>query len=315
MNKISNFKRKKRIHKFRTIHSSSNSEMKTIKKLKEDKTNIVLNNVIQATKIENFSDKENDNKEEANEESEEKENNLDFYIEKLIKHVPLEKRRKYLSESEIRFLSFKHALEIENRNITKLYISTIKEKNLIMSIFFNDKDFNMISVKLSLFIFQFNLSLAVNASFYNEEVINKKIFNDYSYNLSISFPALSIFIIYLIFKLLALTHHKIIKLRYYKKINKAESEVPKLIKKLKIKYVIYYILTISLNLFFFYYITVFGAIYSIVQKDMIINSLNSLLRLNALSIILSFIITIIRIFSLKKDNKFRRFLYFISKIL
>lgn len=164
---------------------------------------------------------------------------MDFYIEKLIKYVPLEKRRKYLSESEIRFLSFKHALEIENRNITKLYISTIKEKNLIMSIFFNDKDFNMISVKLSLFIFQFNLSLAVNASFYNEEVINKKIFNDYSYNISVILPVLSIYIIYAMFQLLALTHHKIIKLRYYKKINKAESEVPKLIKKLKIKYFLY----------------------------------------------------------------------------
>ena len=33
----------------------SNSEMKTIKKLKEDKTNIVLNKVIQTTKMENYS--------------------------------------------------------------------------------------------------------------------------------------------------------------------------------------------------------------------------------------------------------------------
>ena len=55
LNQNSDFKRKKRIHKFRTIHSSSNSEMKTIKKLKEDKTNIVLNKVIQTTKMENYS--------------------------------------------------------------------------------------------------------------------------------------------------------------------------------------------------------------------------------------------------------------------
>ena len=144
-------------------------------------------------------------------------------------------------------------------------------------------------------------------------MIYKKILNDYSYNLSGILSSIIIFFIYLIFKLLVLTHSNIIKLRYYKKIDKAESEVPKLIKKLKIKYVLYYIFTISLNLFFFYYITVFGAIYSIVQKDMLFDSLKSLRDLNAYSIILSFLITIIRIFSLKKDNKFRHFLYLISK--
>ena len=74
-------------------------------------------------------------------------------------------------------------------------------------------------------------------------------------------------------------------------------------------------MTIFFNILFFYYITTFCSVYSIIQIHMISNSLMSFLLTMSYSIALSMISTIIRIFSLKKENKFRHFSYIISWII
>ena len=243
-------------------------------------------------------------------------NNSDFYIYYVIKNIVQAKRRKYLSESEIESLSYKNALEIEKRNKGKYYFALLKEKNKIISIFLNDKDYNIQSVKLSTFIFNFNLSLTINALFYNDEAIyeinqqEKKS----QYSRVIYSAIISAFINFIV-ELLAFTHNNIITLRYYKDIKETENEIPKLLKKLKIKYIIFYCIIFSLMVIFFYYITAFCSIYTIIQFHMITDSLISFLLTMSYSIILSLISAIIRVFSLQKENKFRHCLYILSWVI
>ena len=122
-------------------------------------------------------------------------------------------------------------------------------------------------------------------------------------------------IISFIIELLGFSHKSIIKLRYYKKVKDTENEIPKLIKKIKLKYIIFSCLTIFFNIIFFYYISAFCSIYSVIQTHMISDSLISFLLTISYSLIFSIISTIIRIFALKKENKLRHFFYLISWII
>ena len=53
----------------------------------------------------------------------------------LIKYIPYQNRREYLSELEIENLSYSDALKIENRNKSNYYFSLLKEKNKIIYVF------------------------------------------------------------------------------------------------------------------------------------------------------------------------------------
>ena len=296
------------------IETDSAKEEKSEKSLnnsKIDKSNIEL-------------DKDKDSKDSKDEEEIIKklkgQKNSDYYVYYVIKNIELEKRKTYLSEYEMEGLSYKDAMEIEDRNKSNCYFDLLKEKNKIISIFLNDQDYNLQSMKISTFLFDFNLSLTINALFYNDQAIyeinqqDKESGYQTEYT-RVIYSALISGVIGFIVQLLALSHKSIIELRNYKEISQVEIEIPKLIKKLKAKYVIYYALTIVLDIVFFYYITAFCAIYLIIQTNMISDSAFSFLLTMSYSIILSLISSIIRIFSIHKKSKFRHCLYFISWVL
>ena len=249
-----------------------------------------------------------------------REDNSDFYIYNLIKYIPYKNRKTYLTETEIENLSYKDALQIETRNKANYYFSLLKEKNPVISIFLNNKDYNVTSVKISLFIFNFNFSLAINALFFDDEAIYEINQDNGSFNLStqisrILYSALISGFIGYIAELFTFSQDSIIELRNYKDLNEAENKRVKLIKTLKIRYVLFFGIIILFNLAFFYYITAFCAIYSIIQTHMISDSMMSFLMTISYSIILSLISANFRISSLKKQNKIRHIFYFISWII
>ena len=249
-----------------------------------------------------------------------KEQNSNLYIFYVIKFIPYKKRKKYISELEMVNLSYDYALKMEDRNKSDFYFSLLREKNKIISIFLNDKDFNIQTVKIALFIFNFNLSLTVNALFFTDEAIYQINQDEGSFKLStqisrIIYSAVISAVISFLVELLAFTHKSIIKLRYYKDIKIAEDRVPILIRILKIKIMVFFIIIIFFDIIFLYYITVFCSVYSIIQIHMINDSLISFLLTNSYSVILSMLSSFIRIFSLKKKSSFRYLLYLISWII
>ena len=248
------------------------------------------------------------------------ENNSKYYIEILIKYIPFKKRIKYLSEKEVQNLPYKYAIEIDNRNKGNFYYSLLKEKNKVISIFLNRDDYNIAIVKISLFIFTFNLSFTVNALFFNDEAIYQINQENGSFNLNgqiskVLYSALISIIISFIVEFCALTHDNVIEIRNYKRIKDADKFSKKIVKKLKIKFIIFFVINISLNLLFLYYITAFCAVYSSIQTHMISDSLISFLMSISYSILLSIIVTLFRSISLKKNNKLNHFLYLLSWII
>ena len=247
-------------------------------------------------------------------------NNSDFYTYQVIQVIQLDRRKEYLSEYEMGDLSYENALQIEDRNNSNYYFALLKEKNKIISTFLNNSDYNIQSIKISTFILEFVLALTVNALFYNDEAIyqinqekeDTSVISQYS---RVIYSAIISGFLNYIIELIAFTQKKIIGLRNYKTIKEVEEEIPKVVKKLKIKCVIYYILALFLNIIFLYYITAFCAIYTIIQTHMISDASISFLLTMSYTIILSLISSIIRIFSLQKKSKFRHFLFIVSWVI
>ena len=347
INPVANKKKKKKkkiIKNAKTIFDlksnkfAPNPDSQEINQINSDKSNFNLNKINITnnnidnninSNIDNIDDKkeEKEIKEEDKEQDEQKiieklkaKDNYDFYVYNVIKYISYSNRKRYLSGPEITSLSYKNALKIENRNKTNYYFSLLKEKNKIISIFLNDKDYNIQNVKISLFIFNFNLSITINALFFDDEAIYEINQDQGAFNLStqilrVLYSAIISAFIGFIVEFLAFSHDNIIELRFNKDIDEAEKKVPNLIKKLKIKFIVFFIMTISFNFIFFYYITAFCAIYSKIQTHMITSSLLSFLLEMSYSLIFSLISSIIRVFSLKKENRLRHFFYIISWVI
>ena len=243
-----------------------------------------------------------------------------FYLTMLIENITYEKRKKYLSNNEINNLPYKYALLIDNRNKGEYYWSLLKEKNKIISMFLNNEDYNISTVKICLFILTFNLSFTINALFYNDEAIYQINQNNGSYSSTnqitrIIYSSIISIAIGFIAEYFALTSRNIIELRINKTYEEAKNFSKKIIKKIKLKCIVFGIITIILNLIFMYYITAFCSVYFIIQIFMITDSLMSFLLSISYTLLLTLIPPLFRNISLKKNNKCNHFLYLLSWII
>jgi hypothetical protein len=244
----------------------------------------------------------------------------EYYLAMIIKYLSYEERKKFLIDNEINNLPYKYALKIDNRDRGKYYWSLLKSKNKIISIFLNRNDFNIVYIKVSFFIFSLNLSFTINALFFNDEEIYKINQEENSYNISteiarIVYSSIISITIGFFVEFFTSTQRNIIKLRNIKPNNLDKEITIQLVRKMKIKFVIYSWINIIFNLLFLYYISAFCAVYSIIQIHMIKDSLMSILLSNSYIVLISLIPTIIRNYSLKKENNQRKFLYLMSRIL
>ena len=118
-----------------------------------------------------------------------------------------------------------------------------------------------------------------------------------------------------LFKLLALSNDGIVEFKQNKKKIDVNERADELKKKLIIKFVLYFIISFIFLLFFWYYISMFGAIYRNTQfhllKDTLVSFGLSLLYPFGIYLILGFF----RISALSEPKKKKECLYKLSKIL
>ena len=161
---------------------------------------------------------------------------------------------------------------------------------------------------------------SVNALFFDDNTMHKIYETKGSFNIEYELPK----IIYsslisaalnFVLKLLALSNNAIIKFKSDKIKNNVDSRKISLENNLKIKFMLYFLISFIFLLFFWYYISMFGAIYKNTQMHLLKDSLISF----GLSLIYPFGIYLLpaffRIFSLSNIKKKRECIYNFSKFL
>ena len=242
------------------------------------------------------------------------------------KSIKINKKLKHLkniiafNDEELNNLEYVLALRYDKRNYCEYYYSLLKTKHVLLFTFFNNTDYNLKIIKIDLFIFNFALSYVINGLFFNDDTMHKIYKNKGDFDIFGQLPQIIYsFIISSLFsfllEMLALTEGSILELKQIKEKIGFNQKIIDLVKIIKIKFIIYFIISSVFILFFWYYLSMFCAIYT--------NTQIHLLKDTLLSFVLSFIEPfgiylipgLFRIPSLAKKYNNRNTMYKFSLIL
>ena len=219
---------------------------------------------------------------------------------------------------ELNTLEYEMAIIYDKRTYFQYYWSLLKKKHLILFTFLPENDYNLSSLKISLFLLSFSLYFTINGFFFSDDTMHKINENNGAYNIIFQIPQIlysSVIsaVINMILKLLSLSEKNILVIKKENNINNAK-KISKNIKKcILIKFIIFFKIGNMLLIFFWYFITCFCAVYINTQNILIKDTIISF----TLSIIYPFGLNLLpglfRIPSLKAKNK--KYLYQISNFL
>ena len=219
----------------------------------------------------------------------------------------IENKNNY-SEFELDDLEYSVAIEYDKRTFLNLYICFIKREHLVVFTFFYCKDFNLISIKLSLFVYSICLDLTTNLLFFNDDSMHKIALDYGEYNFISQIPqiiystiisqAMDMFI-----KYLSLSEKEIYLIKQYNNTKEAIDGKNKILKCLKIKFIIFFCLCFVYMIFFLYFISIFCAIYENTQVILFKDFAYSLLLSFLYPFLLYLFPAILRIISLRSKKK------------
>ena len=226
--------------------------------------------------------------------------------------------KKY-SDFELNELEYKEAVKYDERNFFQIYISMLKREHLIIFTFFNCKDYNLFSAKLTRFIFLIIGDMALNTFFFSDESMHKLYLNYGKYNFIQSIPEItystiisSILEVFLCY--LSLTDKEFYNLKYYFSKGKGK-KIIRAFKHIYLKLIIFFIFVFIFFILYWYIITIFCEVYKNTQIVFIKDSMLSLIISLAYPLVIYFIPAGLRICSLKDKKKRLKCLYKLSDII
>ena len=227
---------------------------------------------------------------------------------------------KYYNDYELNSLPYNKALKIDKRTYFEYYFSLIRANHLLIFSFYTNDDYNSKIIKISLFIFIFSLNLTVNALFFNDSTMHKiyEEYGDFNFIYQIPQTLYSTIIctfINLFVKFLSLTEKNVIELKKLKKDDNIGGNVNKMKKLFTIKFILFYVFSLLLLSFFWYYLACFCSVYRNTQIHLIKDTLISFLTLLTYPFILYLLPGLFRIPALKSKKGDSLFFYKFSKLI
>ena len=224
------------------------------------------------------------------------------------------------NDQEINNLPYKLAIKNDKRSYCQYYLSLLKIKHILIFSFYNNNDYNSRIIKIDLFFINFTIYYTVNALFFNDDTMHKIYEDKGSFNIIYQLPqilysSLISSVLNVCLKLLALSEKRILNFKKNKSKENLDKRETDLNNSLCIQFILYFIISTLFLLFFWYYLSMFGAIYRNTQYHLIKDTLISF----GLSLFYPFGIYLLpgifRIPSLSNPKNKRNYLYNISLLL
>ena len=235
-----------------------------------------------------------------------------------IKKKKIPKNKINYTDYELNSFSYKNAIIYDKRSCGIYYYSLIKYKHPLIFYLCILNDYNSMIIKIDLFFLSLSFYYFINTLFFDESTIHKIYEDEGIYNFIYLVPHISYsFIIShtlsFIVKYIFLSERNLFEIKNEENIEILFEKMEKAKKCIVIKYITFFCLGLIFLLFFWYFLSSFGAVYQNTQIYIIINTSICL----GISLLYPFIINILpanfRICAL--SNKNRESLFKISKIL
>ena len=196
----------------------------------------------------------------------------------------------------------------------------IKKKHLILFTFLPANDYNVLSLKMSLFLLSFSLYFTINGFFFSDDTMHKIHEDNGAFNIIYQIPQIlysSIVsaVINMILKMLSLSEKNILLIKQEKDINLAIKKSKNIEKCIIIKFIVFFILSISLLIFFWYFISCYCAVYKNTQMILIKDTLVSFGLSMLYPFGLNLLPGIFRIPALRAKNNDKKLMYKISGLI
>ena len=191
---------------------------------------------------------------------------------------------------------------------------------MILFTFFSSDDYNLLTMKISLFLLTFSLYFTIDGFFFTDETMHNIYISNGAFQFLYQIPLIlysSIItsFIYLFLKYLSLSENSIIRLKNENNIDSILQKAKEIEKMLKIKFIIFYICSFIFMSFFWYFISSFCAVYKNTQiilfKDTFMSFVLAMIYPLGLNLFPGFF----RITALRSPKRDKECLYKVSNII
>ena len=211
---------------------------------------------------------------------------------------------------ELNELPLQKAIKHDNRTFCKYYWDILKFCHIILNVFLRYKDYNLFVVKLGLLLMTFPINLTFNIFFYTNKSIEinyiksmddiSTVWDNISKTIYSSVLSSTLLII---LKLLALTHKSVKALKKIKDVGFAKKKSVGVLRCIKIRIIIYFILSFGFLIIFGFYNLCFCAIFENTQKEVVKSTLSSWLISLSYPFIICFFTSTFRSLAFKWNNQ------------
>ena len=225
-----------------------------------------------------------------------------------------------LNDEELNNLEYLLALKYDKRTYFQYYCTLLKKKQLILFSFFPNTDFNLIPLKISLFLMSFTIYFTIHGFFFSDETMHKIYEDSSAFNIINQIPVMlystivSTFLNMLL-KQLSLSEKSILTMNQEKDYSNAIKKSNRIQKCLKIKFFLFFLISFIILSFCWYFISCFCLVYVNTQVILISDTFISF----GLSMLYPFGLNLMpglfRIPALRAKKKDKRCLYKLSNII
>ena len=211
---------------------------------------------------------------------------------------------------DIHNADYEEAIFYDKRGYLKMYWGFLVDTQIILGTFCTDNHLDLFAIKLSFFIFTFQISFFLNALFYTDKYISNAYHNNGVLDFVSGLPkSIYSFIATLIttnlLRMLSTSKNELLRLIIEKlKYKSYISLIQIKLAKLRTKLIIYFIIVFLFSIIFLYYVSVFCAVYRNSQKYWFLGCLESFGIDSSVSIISCIFLAIFRYISIKKRIKY-----------
>ena len=228
--------------------------------------------------------------------------------------------KKVFIDYSINHLTYKEALMYDKRNYLEYYISLIRTKHPIFFTFCLLNDYNILIIKICIFLLSITVYFGINALFFNNTIIHTIYLNEGKYDIVSVLPRIILsfaisHIINIILRICFLSERELYSIEKQKTLLEAKRKSKTVLCCFTIKYFIFFAFSMLYLILSWYYLSSFCAIYQNSQIFLLLNTIISY----GISLVYPFIINLIpgilRIYSLNDTNRNKYCIYMLSIII
>ena len=206
-------------------------------------------------------------------------------------------------------MNYEHAIIYDKRSCLRIYWSYLVEAQIILGTFCTENYLTLFIIKLSFFVFTFQISFFLNAFFYTDEYVSDAYHNDGVLDFFSGLPKaiyslLATMVITSLLNILSNSKNELMQLIRKKRDNKNYLHFINIkLKKVRNKLIVYFILVFILGAVFLYYVCSFCSVYRYSQKYWFIGCLQSFGMDSLIAFIICIFLALFRYIAIKKHLK------------